>query len=332
MGTKITINENIGSLTGMLLNIAELEKNTEYTKIAYCSSVDVGDTTDGKKFFKFMFFDRGGHQIVGRIFNIESVAEKGITANNLKSSVVKIRFSLSTFGGTNSLTVHQIDPIPEKALSREEFIGEIPDIDSDVEFVNSVAREVCSNYGTIGKLITKYHLLSGIHTVTMPNLWAERKGGAVKFSAMFIKMVRNAFSVDGEEKIKEIDAVLLLSEIFMYWKYAANYEENILSLGDNINEILAKTDKYLNAVMDMAKSLDSKVEYNICKETKHLLKCYFGYDTPKTYVSMSLCSFRDSLLEKLRIQEEYDSMLDGTYKNISDGNGGFVKLVRLNER
>lgn len=324
MSTSINITEGVGALTGLLLNIAELEKNTEYTKIGYCTKVDTGVTQEGKPFFKFNILDKAGHSIVGRMFNIEDVESKGITANNLKSSVVKIRFSLSTFGGVNSLTIYSIDPVPETALSKEEFIGELQGVAEDVKYVTGISTKVCEEYVLIGSLISKYQLLQGINTVTMPDMMAERKGGAVKFSASLMKMVEATFN-----NRTDIMAIVLLSEIFMYWKYAANYEENILSLGDNINTLLAKSDKYLDAVMKTAKEKDIINEYNICKEAKHLLKCYFGYDEPKTFIALTLCSFRDSLLLRYRLEEEDDSMLSGTYKTIQLDNGEFKQIVKL---
>ena len=328
-GTKISINEDMGQLTGLLLNIAELEKNTEYTKIGYCTKVDVGTTQDGKPFFRFNILDKGGHAIQGRIFNVEDVESKGLTANNLKNKVVKIRFSLSTFNSIESLTVYSIDPIPENALSREEFIGELPNVQEDVKYITSVANSVCSKYPIIGSLITKYNLLQGIETVTMPDMWAERKGGAVKFSAKLLRMIEGAF--DGDD-LTATRAIVILSELFMYWKYAANYEENVLSLGDNINGILAKSDKYLDAVMTKARDTDNVVEYNICKETKHLLKCYFGYMEPETYASISVNGMREALIMKLRMQDEHESMLSGTYRTVILTNGEMKRIVKLEGR
>lgn len=327
--TSISISEDMGQLTGILLNIAELEKNTEYTRIGYCTKVDVGNTQDGKPFFRFNILDKGGHAIQGRIFNVEYVEDKGMTANNLKNKVVKIRFELSTFGGMESLTIHAIDPIPENALSREEFIGELPGIKEDVKYITSISNNVCSDYPIIGSLIVKYNLLQGIETATMPDMWAERKGGAVKFSAKLLNMCDGAFE-DGD--LAYVKAVVLLSEIFMYWKYAANYEENVLSLGDNINSILAKSDKYLDAVMGKAKETGSIEEYNICKETKHLLKCYFGYDEPQTYVTISVNAIRSSLILMLKMQDENESMLGGTYKNVMMPDGTYKRIVKLNAR
>jgi len=328
-GTKISINEDMGQLTGLLLNIAELEKNTEYTRIGYCTKVDIGTTQESKPFFRFNILDKGGHAIQARLFNVEDVERKGLTANNLKNKVVKIRFSLSTFSGVNSLTLQSIDPIPENALSREEFIGEIPNIQADLKYVVDTAKEVCNKFPIIGSLITKYSLLQGIETVTMPDMWAERRGGAVKFTAKLLKMVEGSFEGDD---LTATRAIVVLSELFMYWKYAENYEENVLSLGDNINNILAKSDKYLDAVMTKAKDTDNVVEYNLCKETKHLLKCYFGYMEPETYATISVCAIRDALMLKLKMQDEHESMLTGTYKTVSLTNGEMKRIVRLDGR
>ena len=328
-GTKISISEDFGQLTGLLLNIAELDKNTEYTRIGYCTKVDIGTTQESKPFFKFNILDKGGHAIQARLFNVEDVERKGIVANNLKNQVVKIRFSLTNFSGVNSLTLYSIDPIPESALSREEFIGELPNIIDDVQFVKDIANGVCAKYPIIGSLITKYNLLSGIETVTMPDMWAERRGGAVKFTAKLLRVIDGCF--EGND-LTSVRAIVILSELFMYWKYAANYEENVLSLGDNVNAILSKSDKYLDAVMSKAESTDNIVEFNICKETKHLLKCYFGYVEPETYASISVTALRSALITKLCMQDEHESMLPNTYKTIAMPNGEYKRIVRLEGR
>lgn len=324
--TKISFSEGTDALTGVLLNIAELEKNTEYTRLAYCGKVASGTTDAGKPFFKFNLFDKGGHAITGRIFNVENVESKGVAVNNLANTVVKIRFSLSTFGGVNSLTILSIDPVAERVMSREEFIGELPNMEKYSEYLRGKADIVCQSFPYIGALITKYNLLSGVETVTMPDMWAERKGGAIKFTYHMIKSVEAAFE---DDCLNEALAVTILSELFMYWKYAANYEEDVLSLGDNINTILAKTDKYLDAVLTKANEKEDRTEYNICRETKHLLKCYFEYMEPTTYLTHSLCSIRNGLLHKFRMQEENESMLVGTYKTIQMQSGEFKKLVRI---
>lgn len=328
LSTSIKISEDVGQLSGLLLNIAELERNTEYTRIAYCSKVDIGTTSDLKPFFRFMIVDNSGHTIQARLFNVEDVDSKGAVANNIKNKLVKIRFSVSTFNGTESLTLRSIDVVPENAMSKEEFIGEIPGVKEDFDYVKSEANLVCSSFPIIGSLITKYNLLHGADTVTMPDMWAERKGGAIKFTAKLLKMADGVF--DGDSKYAK--AIIILSELFMYWKYASDYEENVLSLGDNVNNILAKSDKYLDAVMSKAREVDNTSEYNLCKETKHLLKCYFGYIEPETYLTMSINSLRESLLFKIRMENEDSSMLSGTYKNVTMKDGSIKRIVKLEAR
>lgn len=326
--TSINISEDIGQLSGLLLNISELERNTEYTRIAYCSKVDIGTTIDSKTFFRFNIVDNSGHTIQARLFNVEDVDNKGAVANNLKNKLVKIRFSVSSFNGSETLNIYSIDVVPENALSKEEFIGDIPGIKEDYEYVTNEANKLCSSFPIIGSLISKYSLLHGAETVTMPDMWAERKGGAVKFTAKLLKMVEGSFDSD----VAYAKAIVILSELFMYWKYASDYEEDVLSLGDNVNNILAKSDKYLDAVMNKAKQVDNKCEYNLCKETKHLLKCYFGYIEPETYLTMSINSLRESLMFKLKLEEEDKSMLYGTYKNVYLKDGSLKRIVKLESR
>lgn len=323
--TKITINEGTSTADRYLLNIAELEDNTEYTKLAYCSKVEGGTTSEDKPFFKFTLFDRGGHKIIGRIFNIENIEQKGVTANNLKSTVVRINFTLNKFSGTNTLRIVSIDQVPSSVCSKEEFIGAFSDTKDDLDTMNKFVDLVVERYSIVGQLFTKNNLTKGIEHVGMPDVWAGRRGSAIKFSSRFLTMCQTSMKSD------EAVAVALLCEIFMYWKYAQDvyYEQNILSLGDSVNKVLAKSDKYIDAVMEAAKKSNSKEEQNICTEVKHLLKCYFGYIEPETYISISLCKLRKTLLDIIELCDENDSMLDGTYKTIVSSDGSQHNMIRL---
>lgn len=323
--TKISINEGTNVSDRFLLNIAELEDNVEYTKLAYCSNVEGGTTIEDKAFFKFTLFDKGGHKIIGRIFNIENIEDKGIIANNLKSSVVKIRFALNKFSGTNTLRILSIDPVPSSVCSREEFIGAFSDTKEDLTAIMNYVDRVVAKYSIVGQLFTKNDLAKGIEHVSMPDMWAGRRGSAIKFSAMFLSMC------DSSMKSDKAIAIALLCEVFMYWKYAQDmyYEQNVLSLGDNVNKVLAKSDKYIDAVMEAAKKTNSKEEQNICTEVKHLLKCYFGYIEPETYISMSLVALRKTLINIIELCDENESMLSGTYKNIISCDGTTHRMIRL---
>ena len=323
--TKISITEGTEKVDKFLLNIAELEFNTEYTKLAYCSNVEGGTTTDDKPFFKFTLFDKGGHKIIGRIFNIENVDSKGVIANNLKGVVVKIRFTLSSFSGTNSLRIISIDPVPSSVCHKDSFIGALENTEADMEVMQKFVDLVVDEYGVVGQLFTKNNLTKGIEYVGMPDVLAGRRGSAVRFSSQLLTMCETSM------KSKKAIAVALLCEIFMYWKYAqdAYYEQNVLSLGDSINKILSKSDKYIDAVLEAAKKINSKEEIDICTEVKHLLKCYFGYIEPETYISMSLVMLRKTLLSVISICDEDASMFDGTYKNIVFEDGSIHRLIKL---
>lgn len=324
--TKISINEGFDNLNMMQLNIAELEKNTEYCKLAYCSDVEVGTTKDSKKFFKFTLFDKGGHMIFGRLFNAEDLENKGLTANNIVGFVVKIRFDVSMFMDTESLRLISIDPIPKSAMSREEFIGSLSGVEEDLTTLSNTVDKIRGDFPRVVNLIEKYNLLDKAETVSMPTLWAERKGGAVKFSAKLMKICEASYE---DDELNEVLAVAILAEIFMYWKYASDYEESILSLGDDINKIISKSDRYIDAVMDSAKKSSSEAEYRVCREVKHLLKCYFGYCKPETYISRSLLTMRDNLFNNIQLRSNNDSILRGTHKTFSDANGNLYRIIRL---
>ena len=324
--TTISITDGTDALSKHLLNIAELEKNTEYSKLAYCNKVDVGNTQDGKPFFKFQLFDKGGHPITGRLFNIENVESKGAIANNIAGKVVKITFMLSVFNSIESLTLKTIDPVPEHAMSCEEFIGELKNID---EYRNNIIETLNSctlPYQSVKKLITQYSLLEGIETVTMPDMWAERKGGAIKFTSMLLDMARAIFNKDEVDKALTI---IILADIFMYWKYASNYEETVLSLGDNINAILAKSDKYIDGIYKASERNNNVEEQNICKEVKHLLRCYFGFSKPESYMSMVICNLRETLISKIEFESVHETMISGTYKMLQNKDGSFTRMVKL---
>ena len=327
ISTKIKITEGFGQIEHLKLNIAELAVNTDYSKLAYCSKVEVMTREDGSPFFRFRLHDKGGHTITGRLFNVENVESKGITANNLSNTVVKIMFTLSKFSGTDSLTIKTIDPVAESTLSREEFIGELEGVDDAMRVIRNVESSVVSSYEIVGQLFTKYSekLMSKIERVPIPELWAGRRGGAVLFSSRLLSMCDAAFPASERNRVR---AIVLLSEVFMYWKYQCNYEENVLSLGDNINKILAQTDTYLDAVIKAASDKNRVEESNICKETKHLIKCYFGYDTPRTYITRAIWCIRNSLTESIVLCDYDTSMLNGTKRTVQIGDNKF-EMVKL---
>lgn len=328
MSTTITINQGTSDEDRLKLNLAELEENVEYTKLAFCTKVEIGNTYDGHPFFKFYLLDRFGRKTSGRLFNAEDTGDAGKKLNAYIGHVVSIDFRLSMFGHNKSLTIEGISPVSEDLITREDFIGEIPNVDEAYLYIISHINNIPETYSGIKKLFDQYNLKDGIEHISIPELYGGRKGGAVTFTNILLNTVNTVFMADKENRDQAI-TLALLTEIFMGWKYKCNYEETVLSLGDNLSTTLAKAEQYIRAVEVHDEKTGNKKEKNLCEEAKHLLRCYFGFDKPQTYLTNVLTSLRTSLLNMLELKEKNDSMIEQTYQVFTKENGSSYKLIKL---
>lgn len=328
MNTKITINQGTSDEDRLKLNLAELEENVEYTKLAFCTKVEIGNTYDGNPFFKFYLLDRFGRKTTGRLFNAENTDDAGKKLNAYIGHVVSIDFRLSMFGNSKSLTIEGISPVSEDLITREDFIGEIPGVDESHSHIITLINNIPETYMGIKKLFDQYNLKEGIELISIPELYGGRKGGAVTFASALLHTVNTVFMVDDENRDEAI-TLTLLTEIFMSWKYKCDYEETVLSLGDNLSTTLAKAEQYIRAVEVHDEKVGNRKEKNLCEEAKHLLRCYFGFDKPQTYLTNVLVGLRTNLTEMIELKEKNDSMIEQTYQFFTKENGDSYKLIKL---
>lgn len=247
-----------------LLNLGELNVNTEYSKIGLVKKITTGINVNGKKYYKYTIVDRCGISVAGFFHNpnFEMVLED-------EGKLFKIEFLFDRFNGNEIMSISSLT-LFEQVMSVGEYFGNISNYDEEIKIFDEIL-----NSSECLKKVAATIIPTELKKKSKEDCYGGKLGGYAKFINDGLKILNITTSELGSEEKETLTETWVLVNCFMSRHNSA--ETLGVEKAKGITEVCRSVE-----IICTGREIKNK-------EVVHTYLSIIGVEKPKTLIAKLVC-------------------------------------------